>query len=58
MFITKINYSTWYLMYRGVYEGTRSIDVNMEIREPHQFINEDVYNSIEIGCQCVGVDQK
>ena len=32
MSITKINYSTWNLKYRGVDAGTRASDVNMEIR--------------------------
>ena len=55
MLITKINYSTLYLEYRGVDTGTRAGDVKMEIRELHQFKNEDRVNFIQIICQCVGV---
>ena len=58
MLTTTINYSTWYLKYRGVDEETRTSDVNMDIRELSQFKNEARVKSILIRCQCVGFDEK
>ena len=48
MFIKILIYSPWYLKDRGVYTGTIYSDVNMEIRDLHQFKNKDMVNSIKL----------
>ena len=58
MFIPKINYSTWYLKYRGVDAGIRASELNTEIRELCQFKNYDRVKLIQIRWQCVGFDGK
>ena len=37
-----INYSTWYLKYKGVYARARVSDANMEMRELHPFNNKEL----------------
>ena len=54
MFITKINYITCYLKYKGIDAVTRAIDMNMEIRDLRKFKNKDRFNSIQIILQYVG----
>ena len=58
MSTTTINYSTWYLKYRGVDADIGTSNGNIEIRELYQFKNEDRVKSIQIRRQCVGVDGK
>ena len=48
IFIKTINYSIWNFKYKDVDAGTRSSDVNMEIRELHQLKNDDMVKSIQM----------
>ena len=48
IFIKTINYSIWNLKYKDVDAGTRSSDVNMEIRELHQLKNDNMVKSIQM----------
>ena len=59
MLIPEINYSTWYLAYRDVYEGNGVSDINMAIREAHKF-NKEYLRLIppKIKCHCVGLYRK